>query len=89
MSPYPRHVSPAVLISTALDLLNDDPDTTTGICFSCGAEADCCEPDARNYVCETCNEHSVFGASETLLNDGHDHDNERKQASRAKRGRAE
>lgn len=38
-----------------------------GFCLACGEEADGCEPDARNYVCEFCGEHRVFGADEILL----------------------
>ncbi len=37
-----------------------------GFCTSCGAERDCCEPDARNYECEECGEHKVFGAEELV-----------------------
>ena len=38
-----------------------------GFCRACGAEADGCEPDARNYECEACGEAEVFGAEELLL----------------------
>ena len=38
-----------------------------GFCLICGAEADGCEPDARNYQCATCGAHQVFGAAELLL----------------------
>lgn len=38
-----------------------------GICLACGEEADGCEPDARNYLCEACNEKQVFGAQEILF----------------------
>lgn len=38
-----------------------------GFCRACGAEADGCEPDARNYECEECGEHEVFGAEEYLI----------------------
>lgn len=38
-----------------------------GFCLACGAEADGCEPDARNYECECCGEHAVFGAEELML----------------------
>lgn len=38
-----------------------------GFCIACGADADGCEPDARNYECESCGEHKVFGASELML----------------------
>ena len=38
-----------------------------GFCIACGADADGCEPDARNYECEICGENKVFGASELML----------------------
>lgn len=38
-----------------------------GFCIACGEEAMQCEPDARHYKCESCNEDSVFGASELLI----------------------
>lgn len=38
-----------------------------GLCIACGAERDCCEPDARNYECEVCGEKKVFGAEELLM----------------------
>ena len=38
-----------------------------GLCVACGAERDCCEPDARNYECESCGEKKVFGAEELLI----------------------
>lgn len=38
-----------------------------GFCTACGEEADECEPDARKYVCESCNEPAVYGAEELLL----------------------
>jgi hypothetical protein len=37
-----------------------------GFCASCGSEADGCEPDARNYKCESCGRMEVFGAEELL-----------------------
>lgn len=38
-----------------------------GFCVACGADADNCEPDARNDTCEECGEDKVFGAAELLL----------------------
>ncbi len=65
---------------TIVDLLFTDPerlieavqeqmfgDSNTGFCIACGQEADGCEPDARNYPCESCGEHKVYGASELLM----------------------
>ena len=42
-------------------------DSNTGFCIACGQEADGCEPDARNYPCESCGERKVYGASELLI----------------------
>lgn len=44
------------------DLL-DNP----GICIACGEDADGVEPDAREYVCETCEKPAVYGVLELLL----------------------
>ena len=41
--------------------------TNPGFCIACGEDADGCEPDARNYVCDCCGESKVFGAEELLL----------------------
>ena len=38
-----------------------------GFCLACGQEQDGCEPDARNYACESCGENRVFGAEEILM----------------------
>jgi hypothetical protein len=38
-----------------------------GICFACGEEADGVEPDAREYVCESCEQPRVYGCEEALL----------------------
>lgn len=38
-----------------------------GFCIACGADADDCEPDARHYTCEECEQTEVFGAEELLL----------------------
>jgi predicted RNA-binding Zn-ribbon protein involved in translation (DUF1610 family) len=43
---------------------NDD---NIGFCRSCGAEHYNVEPDARNYECEECGKHEVFGAQELLI----------------------
>lgn len=41
----------------------DDP----GFCKACGQDAYGVEPDARNYVCEACGSHQVFGCEELLM----------------------
>ena len=38
-----------------------------GFCLACGAEAEGCEPDAHQYVCESCGEPAVYGAAEILI----------------------
>ena len=38
-----------------------------GLCLACGALRDCCEPDARRYRCEECNENQVYGANEIMM----------------------
>lgn len=44
-----------------------EADDNLGFCTSCGAEAFGVEPDARNYECESCGAHKVFGAEELLI----------------------
>lgn len=41
-----------------------------GFCIACGADADGCEPDAREYECEACGEAAVYGADELLMEIG-------------------
>ena len=38
-----------------------------GFCLACGADANGCEPDAENYLCEDCGEYQVFGAEQVLF----------------------
>ena len=38
-----------------------------GFCLACGEEQEGCEPDARNYQCDSCEKHQVFGAEEILF----------------------
>lgn len=38
-----------------------------GFCTTCGAEADGCEPDAREYRCDNCGQYTVYGAEELLM----------------------
>lgn len=40
---------------------------TIGICHSCGEKQDGCEPDAREYICESCGKPRVYGLEETLV----------------------
>jgi len=38
-----------------------------GFCIACGENAYGVEPDARRYVCESCDVKAVYGAEELLL----------------------
>jgi len=38
-----------------------------GFCKACGHEQEGCEPDARNYTCDSCGKNQVFGAEELLF----------------------
>jgi hypothetical protein len=38
-----------------------------GRCLACGEDAYGCEPDARKYKCEACEEHEVYGMAELLF----------------------
>jgi hypothetical protein len=42
-------------------------DGNVGYCIKCGAEKYDCEPDAREYACDECEEHAVYGAEELLV----------------------
>ena len=50
-----------------LEELEQASENMSGFCRACGDEASCCEPDARNYTCESCGNRQVFGADELLL----------------------
>ncbi len=38
-----------------------------GICIACGEDAECCEPDARKYICEGCGLPAVYGTAELAI----------------------
>lgn len=38
-----------------------------GVCIECGHIQDGCEPDARMYECEECEEAAVYGLEEAIL----------------------
>ena len=42
-------------------------DCGEGVCLACGEFQDGCEPDARNYTCDSCGKNKVFGAEEAIL----------------------
>ena len=47
-----------------------EADDNLGFCVACGEEADGCEPDARQYECESCGARAVYGAEELMLGGG-------------------
>ena len=47
-----------------------EADDNLGFCVACGEEAGSCEPDARQYECECCGAHEVYGAEELMLGGG-------------------
>ena len=38
-----------------------------GFCITCGEQFDGIEPDAHEYECECCGQHTVYGAEELLV----------------------
>jgi len=54
-------------ITTDMIIEACERDDGTGFCIACGQERMYCEPDARNYECESCGEFKVFGAQELLF----------------------
>lgn len=42
-------------------------DCNDGMCLACGNIQGDCEPDARRYKCEVCNERKVYGGQELLI----------------------
>ena len=60
-----KSITPERIIAAceARDSSLDNP----GFCVACGEDAYGCEPDARNYKCESCGAKAVFGAEELAL----------------------
>lgn len=50
-----------------LKQIEEADDQSVGFCLACGAERDCCEPDARKYHCDECGMDTVYGAQEIGL----------------------
>lgn len=44
-----------------------EQDNDAGFCLACGDDAFDVEPDARGYICDTCEEPQVYGAEELLF----------------------
>jgi hypothetical protein len=56
-----------VIISQARIIRAVESGESIGFCQECGREQDGCEPDARNYQCESCGAMAVYGAEEMLI----------------------
>ena len=52
-----------------LEQIEEAMEENVGFCIVCGAERECCEPDARKYQCEDCGELAVYGAEELVIMD--------------------
>lgn len=67
--PIPRKIHESVSLTRVMEACNryDTSLDNPGICLACGQDQDGCEPDARGYTCEACDEPQVYGASEILL----------------------
>lgn len=59
----------AIHKSVTLERITDlvEADENQGLCLGCGADAYGVEPDARQYECEECGKHAVYGAEELLV----------------------
>ncbi len=57
--------SPNLNIDVVLSAVQRDDNI--GFCLGCGLEQGGCEPDAREYKCDSCGEFSVYGAEEILM----------------------
>jgi hypothetical protein len=50
-----------------LEQFEEAQELLLGFCVNCGAERECCEPDAREYDCSECGLNKVYGAEEFLM----------------------
>lgn len=58
---------PPVIISQARIMRAIESGEHIGFCKACGQSQGGCEPDARNYTCESCGQAEVYGAEEMLI----------------------
>ena len=49
------------------DQFREYQENSIGLCRKCKAERECCEPDARDYPCESCGKNAVYGVEELLI----------------------
>ena len=61
MKPYNQ------MMTFRLEAIQEAMDSQCGFCVSCGAERECCEPDARKYDCPECGKNKVYGAEELIV----------------------
>ena len=61
MKPYNQ------MMTFRLETIQEAMDSQCGFCVSCGAERECCEPDARKYDCPECGKNKVYGAEELIV----------------------
>jgi len=54
-------------LSITEDEFTSESEQGAGFCTSCGETQYNCEPDAREYVCESCEEKKVYGYEELTL----------------------
>lgn len=54
-------------IPLTLEEFEEYNEANIGHCINCGATTDYCEPDASEYPCPECCEHTVYGAQELLV----------------------
>jgi hypothetical protein len=62
-----RTLALALLRKFTAAQIREAMDEQAGFCTACGYMQDCCEPDAREYVCDDCGEAKVYGAEELAL----------------------
>jgi hypothetical protein len=58
-------MNPRITLNRVMNAVKKDDGI--GICKACGHSQHYCEPDARNYECNKCHKHEVFGAEELLM----------------------
>jgi len=51
----------------SLEIIEEAMENQSGFCIDCGAERDCCKPDARQYECDECGAMAVYGAEELII----------------------
>jgi len=59
---------PEKKIEISQDEYEEHTEAYDGVCLACGEwTTGGCEPDARDYHCEACDENKVVGAEEALM----------------------